>query len=154
MKRLSVLLFLILLSVPCVAASRTKAGDVGIGVTLGEPTGPTLKYWRSRTQAFDVGIGFSSDMILYGDYLWHGWDVFPKPTVGSFAGYLGLGGRYRNRHHEDDELGIRTVAGMSYYAAQTPVEVFLEIVPVFQISPHTDTDIDAVIGLRYYVTGF
>ncbi len=127
-------------------------GDLGVGVVLGDPTGPTLKYWTERNQAIDLGLGFQDDFIVYADYLWHGWNVFPQPERGIFGGYVGFGPRFEDRDHKDNKFGIRTVAGIDYWFEPYPFEAFFEVVPVFQLSPDTDTELDAGIGIRYYFT--
>ena len=125
-----------------------KAGDVGAGVILGNPTGATGKVWIDGSQAVDMGVGFSTDLAVYGDYLWHSWKVLPQPAEGKLPVYIGLGAQVRTFH--DAELGIRTVAGIAYWLPRNPVEIFLEIVPVFRLEPHDSVGLDAGLGLRYY----
>ncbi len=127
-----------------------KAGDLGAGVILGNPTGGSAKYWLSGTQALDAGLGFSGDFAVHADYLWHAWDVLPKPRQGRLPAYLGLGGRVEAG--DDAQFGIRTVGGLAYWLPRHPIEIFLEVVPVFRLAPSTGVDLDAGIGLRYYFT--
>lgn len=122
-----------------------KAGDLGAGVILGDPTGVTGKLWLYDRQALDVGVGFNHHLTLYSDYLWHSWQVLPQPARGRLPVYLGLGAQIAS-----DELGLRTVAGIAYWLPHDPVEIFLEIVPVFQLTHHGGVDLDAGLGLRYY----
>jgi len=125
-----------------------KAGDFGAGVVLGAPTAVTGKLWLDGTRAVDVGLGWNSELTVYGDYLWHGWDVLPKPAQGKLPVYLGLGGQIRT--YRDAEFGIRAVAGVAYWLPRDPVELFLELVPVFRLTPGTSVGMDAGLGLRYY----
>jgi hypothetical protein len=125
-----------------------KAGDAGVGVILGAPTGITGKLWLDDTRALDAGLGWHSEMTIYGDYLWHAWNVLPQPPQGKLPLYLGLGGQVRT--YRDTEFGIRAVAGMAYWLPRHPVELFLEIVPVFRLTPGTSVGLDAGVGLRYY----
>jgi len=124
-----------------------KAGDLGAGVILGNPTGATAKLWLYDRQALDVGVGFNDHLTLYSDYLWHSWKVLPQPAEGRLPVYLGVGAQIKT---SSDELGLRAVAGIGYWLPHNPVELFLEIVPVFQMSHHSGTDLGAGIGLRYY----
>ena len=141
--------FLIMILIAAAAPSRAqKAGDLGAGVILGNPTGVTGKYWIDGTRAVDVGLGFSTDLAVYGDYLWHGWNVLPQPAQGKMPVYLGLGAQVRTL--DDAEFGIRTVAGIAYWLPNNPVELFFEVVPVFRLTPGTSVGLDAGLGLRYY----
>lgn len=125
-----------------------KAGDAGIGVILGNPTGVTGKLWLDDKQAVDLGVGYSSELTVYGDYLWHGWGVLPQPSQGKLPVYLGLGAQVRT--FRDAEFGIRTVAGLAYWLPRHPVEIFVEIVPVFRLTRSNSVGLDAGLGLRYY----
>jgi hypothetical protein len=125
-----------------------KAGDFGAGVILGSPTGATAKFWLNGSRALDIGVGFNADVALYGDYLWHSWRVFPQPSEGKLPVYLGLGAQIRDSSHNN--LGLRAVAGIAYWLPRNPVEIFLEIVPVFLISRGDGVDLNGSIGLRYY----
>ena len=145
---------LILACILAAAASPSwaqKEGDFGAGVILGNPTGATAKLWLNDSQALDAGLGFSSDFTLYADYLWHGWETLPQPSKGRLPAYLGLGAQLRTL--TPSEFGLRTVAGIAYWLPHNPVELFLEIVPVFRFSPHSSVGLDAGIGLRYYFSG-
>ena len=127
------------------------AGDVGAGVILGNPTGGTAKLWLNGSQALDAGVGFSTNLALYGDYLWHSWKVLPQPSAGRLPVYLGMGAQIRTL--STNEFGLRTVAGIAYWLPSNPVEIFLEIVPVFRLSPGNSVGLDAGVGLRYYFRG-
>lgn len=146
----------ILLALACMLAAGAsplwaqKSGDFGAGVIIGNPTGATAKLWLTDSQALDAGLGFSTNLAIYGDYLWHGWKVVPQPTEGRLPVYLGLGAQFRTV--SPHEFGLRTVAGIAYWLPRNPVEIFLEIVPVFRLTPSNSVGLDAGIGLRYYFT--
>lgn len=125
-----------------------KTGDFGAGVILGNPTGATAKLWLNDSQALDAGLGFSSELAIYGDYLWHSWKVLPQPSEGRLPAYLGLGLQLRTFH--PNELGLRAVAGVAYWLPRNPVELFFEIVPVLRLSRGEGVGLGAGIGLRYY----
>ena len=146
MKKISALL--LLLSVVASPVCAQKAGDVGVGVILGSPTGGTAKLWLSDRQALSAGIGFSSSLMVYGDYLWHSWTVLPQPSEGRLPVYLGLGGQIRTL--TPDEFGVRGVLGLAYWLPRNPVEVFAEFVPVVRVAPWASVGLGGGIGLRYY----
>jgi hypothetical protein len=125
-----------------------KTGDIGAGVVIGNPTGVTGKIWLDDSQAVDAGLGVSTHLAVYGDYLWHSWKVLPQPAQGRMPVYLGVGAQVRAFH--EAELGIRTVAGIAYWLPNNPVEIFVEIVPVFRLEPHDSVGLDGGLGLRYY----
>ena len=130
-----------------------EKGDLGAGINLGSSTGPNLKYWLNPNTAIDFGIGFDDDLTVYSDILWHDGSLLPQPSKGRLVGYLGLGLQYEEKS-DDDEFGFRTVAGAAYWIASHPIEVFFEVAPVFQVTPDTDTDFNAGIGVRYYFASF
>lgn len=152
MKNLFLAATLFLISAPA-ARAQGKGGDLGVGVVIGDATGPTFKYFTSNTTAIDVGLGFSSDFEAYADYLWHGWDIFPRPQQGLFGAYVGVGPRYKERK-KDDDFGLRTIAGVDYWIEQVPFEIFLEGGPWFIFTPDTDTELDLEVGVRYYFCGW
>lgn len=125
-----------------------ETGDAGVGVILGNPTGATGKLWLSGSQAVDAGIGYSTNLAVYGDYLWHSWSVLPRPSEGKLPAYVGLG--LQARVFDETELGIRTVVGVAYWLPRDPVEIFFEIVPVFRVTRTSSVGLDAGLGLRYY----
>ena len=69
MKKIS-LLALVCLLVTAAPVRAQKAGDAGVGVILGAPTGITGKLWLDGTKAIDIGLGWHSELTVYGDYLW------------------------------------------------------------------------------------
>jgi len=127
-----------------------KAGEFGAGVVLGSPTGITGKYWLNDNRALDAGLGFDSDVLIYGDYLWHSFKVLPQPQEGKMPLYLGLGLQIGDTHHNNNDLSLRTVGGISYWLPKNPIEIFFELVPVFHLTQHGGSDLNAGIGLRYY----
>jgi hypothetical protein len=143
----------ILIAVICLAglagsAQAQKYGDTGVGVVLGAPTGVTGKLWLDETQAFDAGLGWNNQLTVYGDYLWHGWNLLPQPAQGKMPVYLGLGAQARM--YSDTEFGIRGVVGIAYWLPRDPIELFAEIVPIFHISRNVGMGVDGAIGARYY----
>lgn len=147
MKRIAVAILASMFGASSVIAAPSRA--FGVGVAVGQPFGPTVKYWLTPQSAVDAGVGFSDDPIFYADYLWHSWRLLPKPASGEIGLYAGLGPRLRQRDHDDDEFGFRVPFGVTYLLADAPIELFGELVPVFEVSPDTDTDFDGGVGVRF-----
>jgi hypothetical protein len=127
---------------------------VGLGVTLGEPMGGTIKYWLNDTMAVDGAAGWSShdntDFYLHGDVLWHNFDLIPVPR-GRMPVYIGVGGLVRFRNDGDDnQVGIRLPLGVDYMFENAPVDVFAEIGPAIDVSPDVRGDFTGGVGVRFW----
>ncbi len=137
--------------------------DFGVGIILGEPTGLTIKRWVSGTHAVDAGLAWSftenASFHLHADYLVHSFDLVDGDDVhGWLPWYFGLGARIKlqeendgkGRNDEDDLVGIRVPLGVAYMFADSPIDIFAEIVPILDLVPATDFDLNAAIGARFY----
>ncbi|MFO7448274.1 MAG: hypothetical protein R6W90_18085, partial [Ignavibacteriaceae bacterium] len=159
------LLFGIIVSLMLILAKPVSAQDsgFGMGLILGEPTGLSAKLWTSGDNAFDFGLGVSlgGDRIKYQgeynngsrvhfhmDYLWHAFNAISSTE--KFPLYYGLGGRFNSGGGYDGSFGIRGVFGIAWFPRSTPLDVFIELVPVFQVTPLTGLGIDAGLGVRYF----
>lgn len=136
---------------------------LGIGMILGEPTGISLKAWISEKQAIDAAVAWSfsenDSFQFHADYLVH--YFYPVKSEG-FRGklplYAGVGGRLKlekddggNRRNDDDSLlGVRIPFGISYIFSDVPVDLFGEIVPILDVFPDTEFDVNAAVGARFY----
>jgi len=54
------------------------------------------------------------------------------------------------KDNADDVLGVRIPVGLAYEFANHPFDIFVEIVPILDITPDTDFDFEGAIGARYY----
>jgi hypothetical protein len=134
----------------------------GLGIMVGEPTGVSFKTWIDQDRAIDAGIAwsFSGDdsLHLHADYLLHHFGVFKNHKLpGQLPLYYGLGGRIKledddnGRGDDEDTLvGLRLPVGIAYLFAEAPFDLFAEIVPVLDLVPDTDLDLNAAVGVRYY----
>jgi len=152
MKKLT-LLAVLLISTPTLHAISSRVGsaeDLGIGFALGQPTGPTAKYWLSSTTAIDASMGyhFNSNFDLQANYLWHSFSSF-NVDRGRMPLYAGLGARVNlgNTSH----LGMRMPIGLSYLFASDPVELFAEVAPVIRLITKLGFDMDGRVGIRVYL---
>jgi hypothetical protein len=136
----------------------------GLGVIIGEPTGISAKLWISPVNALDFGLGWSvggdrvgnykggfdggSRVHFHMDYLWHWFDAIHSSE--RFPLYTGVGGRINTGAGYDASAAVRGVLGIAWLPRQTPIDVFIELVPSLQIVPSTGFGIDAGLGARFF----
>jgi hypothetical protein len=157
------LLIFIFIIVTTATYTQAKEG-LGVGIILGEPTGLTLKKWIDDRYAIDAAAAWSfsenDSFQLHADYLAHNFS-FLKPVnikKGRLPVYFGIGGRVKlkkeneskGRNDDDTLVGIRVPLGISYLFSDAPVDIFGEIVPLLDIVPDTEFDLNAAIGARFY----
>jgi hypothetical protein len=131
----------------------SQTNKFGLGIILGEPTGISGKYWLEEKKAIDFALGYGllgdkSRFSLHVDYLYHTDNDFIENL--GMPVYYGFGVRLRTHSSERGSLGVRGVMGVLQNLDKYPVEIFLEVVPVFQLLPETKLKLDAAIGGRYY----
>jgi hypothetical protein len=147
-----------------VQGSVAQDSGFGIGVIIGEPTGVSAKLWTSSVNAFDFGLGWSiggdrlgkfkgnhtggSRVHFHMDYLWHAFDAISSSQ--RFPLYYGFGGRINSGAGYDASTAIRGVFGIAWLPHNTPIDVFLELVPSLQLTSSTGFGLDAGIGARYF----
>ena len=149
-------IIVLLLSVS--SANARMQDDFGLGIFLGEPTGLSLKYWLDEECAIDGAAAWSysenDSFQLHGDYLIHNYEWLNEDDL---PVYYGIGarlkfkdndGRGRNENHAI--FGIRIPVGVTYLFDDTPLDLFFELVPVLDLSPDVELDINVAVGLRYY----
>jgi hypothetical protein len=146
------------------AGTGVRAEDgIGIGAIMGEPTGITVKKWISHDHAIDAAAGWSfsenDSFQFHADYLIHNFAILDPGTIGGrLPVYVGVGGRLKlanhdhadGRNHDDALLGVRVPFGVSYLFAKAPVELFAEIVPILDLAPRTEFDLNGAVGARFY----
>lgn len=148
MKKLSTAIILtVLLTVSGLAQDK----GFGVGFILGNPTGLSLKAWQTKTTAIDAAVAWSfgkyDALEVHADYLIHNYSII-SVAKGRLPLYYGLGAS--GVFASEFALGIRGVVGLDYMFATVPLDVFLELVPSFQLVPKTDFYFDAGIGMRYF----
>ena len=148
------------------AAQGAAAQDhgFGLGVIIGEPTGLSAKLWTSTENAFAFGLGWSvggngigkhkeefegeTRVHFHVDYLWHAFKVIHSSE--RFPLYYGFGGRVNTGGEHDASLAVRGVLGIVWLPHDTPIDVFLEVVPSVVLTPSSGFALDAGIGARYF----
>uniref|UniRef100_A0A7C3RKQ4 DUF3996 domain-containing protein n=1 Tax=Dictyoglomus thermophilum TaxID=14 RepID=A0A7C3RKQ4_DICTH len=130
--------------------SVTYAGNFGVGIIAGEPTGISLRLWQDKVNAFDFGIAWSIDaniLHISADYVTHNFGIF-KPTSGSMPFYYGIGLRILAK--DNTNFGVRVPLGIVFMPKGTTLDFFFEMVPTLNLVPATNLDVDGAIGFRYY----
>jgi len=130
--------------------------ELGVGVILGEPTGLSAKKWLSSEHAIDAALAwsFSHDtrIQVHGDYLYHRSRAFAtEGTSGTIPFYFGIGGRMVLGGDDDANIGARFPVGLGKTLRSAPIELFLEIVPILDLAPDTEFDLNGAVGVRYYL---
>jgi hypothetical protein len=138
-------------------SSRGRAQDrgVGVGVIVGDPTGISAKIWTTSTNALQFALArqtrdqFPGTRVSFcGDYLWHSFDALH--TIHRFPVFYGIGGIIASGGGTDPALGVRGVVGIDWLSRQSPLHVFLHIVPVLALAPPTEIGLEARIGGRFF----
>lgn len=129
--------------------------NFGLGIIVGEPTGISAKTWLNDHNAVDGAVAWSVNenarFQVHADYLYHRNYLFAtEDLTGRIPFYFGIGGRMRMAERGDDRLGVRFPLGITTLLRQAPIEFFLEVVPVMDLAPDTDFDINGAIGARWW----
>jgi len=122
----------------------------GLGIILGEPTGISGKAWLSGKTAADAGISWAltePSIHLHADILVHNFS-WVNVSNGELGFYIGLGARLQLS--DDPKIGVRIPLGIDYLFESVPLDIFLELVPVFDILPDMKPTSNAGIGIRYF----
>lgn len=147
--------FLILTSVLLLSANGVDASGFGVGAILGEPTGVTAKVWTTDRTALTGALAWSfrddGSLQIQGDYVIHidKTSEIKKDLRGRTYLYYGIGGRLRD-DTSDNRISARAPLGVSYASAKSPLEFFVEIVPMLDFSPETAFDLNGAVGVRFY----
>ena len=144
---------LVLILFGCLAGLSYAQGshNIGLGLMLGEPTGISFKMWNRQTVAFDAGAAWSfvseKHFQIHGDFLLHNFNLFRVDT-GRMALFYGLGARMK--FADQLTVSLRIPIGISYEFERTPVELFIEVVPMIDLVPATEVGMAGALGFRYY----
>lgn len=163
MRNARMVAMLVLILIGCRAASAQPRREFGVGLMVGEPTGLSFKSWLNGSRAIAGGLAWSfsenDSLHVHADYLVHRFDILgAQDAPGRVPLYCGLGGRLklreehdgRGRNDNDDIVGLRIPLGIAYLFADAPLDAFAEIVPVLDLVPDIDFDLNAAVGVRFY----
>ena len=86
-------------------------------------------------------------LLLQADYAFHEFNLI-KVSKGKLPVYFGIGGRVFLS--DDVTIGVRVPLGINYMFANAPVDIFLEVVPILNLVPSTNFEVNGGIGFRYF----
>ncbi len=149
--KLAAAVLLLLLGMPSCIRANQAAGDFGLGIVAGQPSGVSGKLWLGPANALDFILGFSilgdDHISMNVDYVWHEWNLIPVRR-GRMPLYYGMG--LWTNISNNPYVGGRGVVGLEYLFPSAPLDVFLEIGPGIAILPNTSVAISAGLGMRYF----
>ncbi|MFH0734800.1 MAG: hypothetical protein V1773_09690 [bacterium] len=131
----------------------SQTRSFGIGFMAGDPTGLNGKYFLNPNNAVEVGLGvgvFGSEnsFAIHVDYLYHNNTIIQSSE--NFPIFYGFGVRVRSKEEAEFGLGMRGVVGIAWVSQTMPIDIFLQIAPVFKLLPSAKFGIDGAVGARYY----
>lgn len=145
----------------------------GLGLELGEPFGLNGKYFLSDKAALDFGLGliyghyyYGDGVHIYGDFLYHPVSL-AHANAFELPLYIGGGLRFWNFSYcymglcdyHSSVFGIRVPIGISFDFNNTPLDIFIQLVPVFDFiygdyydhfRDRAHIGIDLSVGVRYW----
>ena len=128
------------------------ANELGLGISIGNPTGLNGKYWLEKTKAIDGGlawaIGKKTSLSMHSDYLFHKNAAFYFNDIYTLDLYYGLGARMA--FSDDIELGIRVPVGLAHRLENAAADVFFEGAPIVDLIARTGLELHLLLGARYY----
>jgi hypothetical protein len=148
----------------CISVAVARPQGIGLGLMAGEPSGFSAKVWTGPHVALDAGLGYSywwygQALQVHGDVLWHTNSLLQSSDDGYLPLYVGLGARVKlasegNDHAYPLRAGLRIPFGVEYVFASVPIGLFLELVPVIDLTPDArGFGGNSAVGFRYYFSG-
>ena len=165
MQRLLIVIFsVIVLGNSSIIFAQSPLGkQIGFGIIVGDPTGVTVKIWRSRENAFviDAGSSYFGSPRINVDYLWH-FDAFHSTIAKLYAGpggVIGFGAGHgfwyvdgSGFYYRKTGIGLaaRGIFGVNFIPKNDPLEIFFETGVLVGLAPDFGSAVDAALGIRYY----
>ncbi|WP_228350499.1 hypothetical protein [Rhodocaloribacter litoris] len=151
---LAVLFFLTVTALalwPADARGQRRAGAVGLGAQIGEPSGVSLMVYRPRAMSYDFLAAWDLDDFfffnvhgLYEHHLDRREQVHLYYGPGVFIGF-----RDRPRDRDDETVaGLSGRLGLGFLIDR--FEIYGQITPRLAVTPATDGDIGGGVGFRFF----
>ncbi|MEX0686887.1 MAG: hypothetical protein WD267_04850 [Balneolales bacterium] len=135
------------------AVAQDSRGTFGFGAMAGQPTGGTIKLWFNPRNALDGSFGWSlfeeedDNVYLHLSYLRHKYNDI-NVARGLMPYYFGLGGF--SRLGDNPISGVRIPFGLTYLFENDPLEIFVEVAPMIELTPSVVARGSYGLGIRYY----
>ncbi|PEN13913.1 RNA polymerase subunit sigma-54 [Longibacter salinarum] len=141
-------LVLLLIAWPTDAIAQRQIGALGVGGQAGLPGGASVKLYREDSIAYDLLVSTDLDdrAVLYLHRVWE--QPIPESPLWIYFGPGLIGGAEQLTTEPAPILGVSSIGGLNFYAEH--FEVFLQIIPRFQVQPDVKPRIGGSVGLRYY----
>lgn len=127
------------------------AGDVGIGVHVGQPTGLSLKVYNPGTSVDFLAAWDLDDFFFLNIHAIYDTPLNDAHTVHFYygpGGYIGI--HDRSGDAEDDvELGVSGNFGLDFMLDR--FEIFVQATPRLSLVKTTEFDIGGGVGFRVYL---
>jgi len=145
-KGIVLIMLIVLLMTPVFSAP--KNNGVGVGLTLGYPTGVTMRYGMDDFRVLgNLTWNFGSGFYLDAGALYDVTEVElgEIPLIINGGALLGLG-----INNSDFAMSVNGVIGASYYMNEYPVEIFLNLAPGVAILPSMGMSFKGGFGALWY----
>ena len=154
MRRIAIVMVLLGIAATLAQPADAKPrGNFGLGIIVGEPTGIDMEWFLNEESAIQAAVAWSTSsnnaLHIQADYVIHFYEWI-KVSKGLLPVYFGIGGRIAFNDNSDDSFGIRVPVGLDYEFAGGVFDVFGELVPVLELTPDTDFDLEGAIGARFW----
>jgi len=111
------------------AVLSSQNGQIGLGITLGNPTGITAQYRTGENTAVSAVFGRQisgiNHLLLAADFLYHPWTFDSENDVIRLYAGPGIGLGFVS----DLNISLRAPLGGAYFFHSLPLQMFAEFVP-------------------------
>jgi hypothetical protein len=131
-------------------------GSMGLGVSLGSPSGLTGKMKLGEGQAIQFSIGGSTGQIgrvsVSTDFVQHAASITEPEDGYVITPYFGLGASINAETFGITRVfaGPRFLSGISVFPTDVPMDFFIEIAPAIYFYEQFSFGLEGGLGVRYY----
>ena len=146
----------VLLLVSDVWAENLIPGSMGIGVSLGSPSGLNGKMKLGDDQALQFGVGGSTGQIgrvsVSTDFIQHTPSITEASDGYVITPYFGLGASVNAETYGMNRVfaGPRFLTGVSVFPTDVSMDFFIEIAPAVYFYEQFSFGFEGSLGARYY----